>query len=181
MVDSNIKKITILKKDLPNYIGDNDSLSYQIRYRVVSEDKNRTSHWSPIYKVGETSTFEEVGFNIENIAGTSIPHNVIINDVAHLAGISWTMPALLITNPTNEEKILQEKQASIKNFDIYVQWKTGGTYGNWTWVGVSQGTQYSMTYPSTGPTHMKFRVQKITQVKQAFDAATYLISSEQTL
>ena len=90
------------------------------------------------------------------------------------------MPALLITNPTNEEKILQENQASIKNFDIYVQWKTGGVYGNWAWVGVSQSTKYSMTYP-TSPTHMKFRVQKITQVKQAFDAATYLISSEQTL
>jgi hypothetical protein len=181
MVDQNIKKVRILKKDLPNYIGNNDELFYQMRYRIVSEDKNRYSHWSPIHKLGSTSTFDEVGFDIEDIAGTNIPHNVIINDLAHLAGISWTMPALLITNPTNEEKILQEKQASIKNFDIYVQWKTSGTYGNWTWVGVSQGTEYSMTYPSTGPTHMKFRVQKVTQIKQAFDAATYLISAEQAL
>jgi hypothetical protein len=181
MVDQNIKKVRILKKDLPNYIGNNDELFYQMRYRIVSEDKNRYSHWSPIHKLGSTSTFDEVGFDIEDIAGTNISHNVIINDVAHLAIISWTMPALLITNPTNEEKILQEKQASIKNFDIYVQWKTGGTYGNWTWNGVSQGTQHSMTYPSTGPTHMKFRVQKVTQIKQAFDAATYLISAEQAL
>lgn len=181
MVDSNIKKITILKKDLPNYIGDNSSLSYQIKYRVVSEDKNRSSHWSPIYKVGETSTYEEVGFDINNVATTSIPHNVIMNSPVYLAGISWTMPALLITNPNNEQKILQEQQASIKNFDVYVQWKTGGSYGSWTWVGTSQGTQYSMTYPSTGPTHMKFRVQKVTQIKQAFNAATYLISTEQAL
>lgn len=178
MVDQNIKKVRILKKDLPNYVGNNDELFYQIRYRIVSEDKNRSSHWSPIHKLGSTSTFDEVGFDIEDIAGTSIPHNVIINN--GIAEISWTMPALLITNPTNEEKILQENQASIKNFDIYVQWKTDGVYGNWAWVGVSQGTKYSMTYP-TSPTHMKFRVQKITQVKQAFDAATYLISSEQTL
>jgi hypothetical protein len=28
---------------------------------------------------------------------------------------------------------------------------------------------------------MKFRVQKVTQIKQAFDAATYLISTEQAL
>lgn len=181
MVDQNIKKVRILKKDLPNYIGNNDELFYQMRYRVISEDKNRSSHWSPIHKLGSTSTFDEVGFNIEDIAGTSIPHNVIINTPVYLAGISWTMPALLITNPNSEEKILQEQQASIKNFDVYVQWKTGGSYGIWTWVGTSQGTQYSMTYPSTGPTHMKFRVQKVTQIKQAFNAATYLISTEQAL
>ena len=181
MVDSNIKKITILKKDLPNYIGDNDSLSYQVRYRVVSEDKNRSSHWSPIYKLGSTSTFDEVGFDINNISTTNISHNISIDKSNHMASITWTMPALLITNPTTAEKILQEQQASIKNFDVYVQWKTGLTWGSWTWVGTSQGAQYSMTYPTTGPTHMKFRIQKVTQVKQAFDAATYLISDEQDL
>ena len=134
MVDSNIKKVTILKKDLPNYIGDNSSLSYEIRYRVVSEDRNRSSHWSPIYKVGETSTYDETGFDIEDIAGT--PSSSFI---------------ICLTR-----------------------------YGIWFWVGSSSG-KYDMKYPSTGPTHMKFRIQKVTQIKQAFDAATYLISTEQAL
>ena len=180
MVDSNIKKVTILKKDLPNYIGDNSSLSYEIRYRVVSEDRNRSSHWSPIYKVGETSTYDEVGFDIEDIAGTSIPHNVYIDDSNHTAAITWTMPSLLITNPTDEQKIIQVYEGSLKSFDVYVQWKTSGSYGSWIWVGSSNG-KYDMKYPSTGPTHMKFRIQKVTQIKQAFDAATYLISTEQAL
>ena len=180
MVDSNIKKVTILKKDLPNYIGDNSSLSYEIRYRVVSEDRNRSSHWSPIYKVGETSTYDEVGFDIEDIAGTSIPHNVYIDDSNHLAAITWTMPSLLITNPTNEQKLTQVYEGSLKSFDVYVQWKISGSYGDWIWVGTSNG-KYDMKYPSTGPTHMKFRIQKVTQIKQAFDAATYLISTEQAL
>jgi hypothetical protein len=180
MVDSNIKKVTILKKDLPNYIGDNSSLSYEIRYRVVSEDRNRSSHWSPIYKVGETSTYDEVGFDIEDIAGTSIPHNVYIDDSNHLAAITWTMPSLLITNPTNEQKLTQVYEGSLKSFDVYVQWKISGSYGDWIWVGISNG-KYDMKYPSTGPTHMKFRIQKVTQIKQAFDAATYLISTEQAL
>ena len=61
MVDQNIKKVRILKKDLPNYVGNNDELFYQMRYRVVSEDKNRSSHWSPIHKLGSTSTLDEVG------------------------------------------------------------------------------------------------------------------------
>jgi len=47
MVDSNIKKTRILKSSLPPV--DHDTEKYNIRYRIISEDKNRTSHWSPIY------------------------------------------------------------------------------------------------------------------------------------
>ena len=47
MVDSNIKKTRILKSSLPPI--DHDTEKYNIRYRVISEDRNRTSHWSPIY------------------------------------------------------------------------------------------------------------------------------------
>jgi hypothetical protein len=47
MVDSNIKKTRVLKSSLPPI--DHDTEKYNIRYRVISEDRNRTSHWSPIY------------------------------------------------------------------------------------------------------------------------------------
>jgi len=47
MADANIKKTRILKSALPPV--DFDTLKYNTRYRIVSEDKNRTSHWSPIY------------------------------------------------------------------------------------------------------------------------------------
>jgi hypothetical protein len=47
MPDANIKKTRILKSALPPI--DSDTLKYNARYRVISEDKNRTSHWSPIY------------------------------------------------------------------------------------------------------------------------------------
>jgi uncharacterized protein (DUF2141 family) len=47
MADANIKKIRILKSALPAI--DHDTLKYNARYRLISEDKNRTSHWSPIY------------------------------------------------------------------------------------------------------------------------------------
>ena len=33
------------------------SLKYNLRYRIVSDDRNRTSHWSPIYNIsGESIT-----------------------------------------------------------------------------------------------------------------------------
>lgn len=47
MADANIKKTRILKSALPPV--DYDTLKYNTRYRVISEDRNRTSHWSPIY------------------------------------------------------------------------------------------------------------------------------------
>ena len=47
MADANIKKTRILKSALPAI--DHDTLKYNARYRLISEDKNRTSHWSPIY------------------------------------------------------------------------------------------------------------------------------------
>jgi len=47
MVDPNIKKITVKRSSLPPV--DHDSQKYNIRYRVISEDKNRSSHWSSIY------------------------------------------------------------------------------------------------------------------------------------
>jgi hypothetical protein len=43
--DSGIKNIIIQKKDLPAYDGKNSS--YTIRYKIVSSDGNRSSHWSP--------------------------------------------------------------------------------------------------------------------------------------
>jgi hypothetical protein len=47
MADANIKKIRILKSSLPPI--DHDTEKYNLRYRIISEDRNRTSHWSPIY------------------------------------------------------------------------------------------------------------------------------------
>jgi len=47
MADSNIKKFRIPKSSIPPI--DHDTSKYNVRYRVISEDKNRVSHWSPIY------------------------------------------------------------------------------------------------------------------------------------
>jgi hypothetical protein len=53
MADANIKKLRVLKSSLPPI--DHDTLKYNLRYRIVSDDRNRTSHWSPVYNIsGET-------------------------------------------------------------------------------------------------------------------------------
>jgi hypothetical protein len=53
MADSGIKKAVIKKSSLPAI--DSDNIGYIFRYRVVSEDKNRTSQWSPVNVVTDNS------------------------------------------------------------------------------------------------------------------------------
>ena len=53
MADAGIKKVIIRKALLPAL--DHDKVGYIFRYRIVSEDKNRTSQWSPINLVLDNS------------------------------------------------------------------------------------------------------------------------------
>jgi hypothetical protein len=46
---SRIKKVIIPKSMLREIDGETNS--YLVRYRIVSEDRNRASHWSPIFYV----------------------------------------------------------------------------------------------------------------------------------
>jgi hypothetical protein len=48
VADSGIKKAIVAKNDLPPVTSNN---SYRVRFRIISEDRNRTSHWSPITEV----------------------------------------------------------------------------------------------------------------------------------
>ncbi len=61
-VDPGIKKVTITKSSLPPVNGINQS--YILRYRIVSEDKNRYSHWSPQYVV-PAQPIEEINFSLK--------------------------------------------------------------------------------------------------------------------
>jgi hypothetical protein len=47
--DSGIKKVTIPEADLPDLLP--GLTKYVVRFRFVSDDKNRTSHWSPSQEV----------------------------------------------------------------------------------------------------------------------------------
>lgn len=64
MADSQVKKVIIKKEDLPAFNG--ITQSYTVRYRIVSEDKNRNSHWSPYYSVTKEET-EQVACSVQVI------------------------------------------------------------------------------------------------------------------
>lgn len=66
------KQVIIKKGDFPPLSPNGE---YLIRYRIISEDKNRRSHWSPVYKI-DVSNF------IDPVEG-----NVLINQ--NLVTIAW--------------------------------------------------------------------------------------------
>jgi hypothetical protein len=68
MADLNIKKVFITNDKL-GAIGAGNT--YLLRYRIVSEDKNRFSHWSSIYQIsGDTVSHNNIGDL--NIIGNTI-------------------------------------------------------------------------------------------------------------
>lgn len=67
MADQGIKKVVVPKASLPSLHGDGQD--YLIRYRVVSEDKNRSSHWSPIYSIDITPV-DSINYSVDVITNS---------------------------------------------------------------------------------------------------------------
>lgn len=81
MADANIKKVRIPFSDLPpiNSITE----GYSVRYRILSEDKNRASHWSPVYLIQPDYTY--------------ISNNIEFNSGNQIANITWD-PVIVLKN-----------------------------------------------------------------------------------
>ena len=127
MADSGIKQVVIENSELPaiqlttayNESTERDEIGilyYDFRYRVVSEDKNRYSHWSPIirYPMPElTSPFPYTAANRFSISKSGNPE--VINAV-------WSFPGEA-ENPSDLEKIY----ANTRSFDVWLRWNNNNT------------------------------------------------------
>lgn len=77
MADKNIKKSIIKKQDLPPFSGETGKI--RLRYRIISEDRNRSSHWSKIHEVAMPVIASPYSYtlSIQKQGSTSI-HEVIL-------------------------------------------------------------------------------------------------------
>ena len=73
MADNRIKKVIINKASLPPLNGDIES--YVVRYRIISEDRNRVSHWSPQFYVSANAPEVE---DLSNIEVTKSQDSIIV-------------------------------------------------------------------------------------------------------
>lgn len=132
--DAGIKNAKVLKEDIPGVSSTNpNALGYFVRYRIVSDDKNRSSHWSP-YHFLLTGELQTVPCSVTT-SGTSPK---VINMV-------WQHPK--VSADSNEISIFKE-------YDIYI--KTN--LKDWYFLDKSSSTQFSSLVPS-GASSIQVAVQ----------------------
>lgn len=111
-----VKKVIIKKQDLPAFNG--VSQNYLVRYRIVSEDKNRSSHWSPYYSLVNPQS-EQVNCSVQIIensvtmiwkqpASTANQYDIYFN----LNGEGWTYIAS--SSSTQFSTLIEESNTTIQ-------------------------------------------------------------------
>jgi hypothetical protein len=97
------KKVTITNNDSPPLSPNGE---YLLRYRIISEDKNRTSHWSPIYKL-----------DVSNLIVPVIGAVVVANNIVYIAwdetSLKTSYDIFVRFNFEIEHKSLTDNVASI--------------------------------------------------------------------
>ena len=153
MSNPTVKKVTIKKQDLPALNG--VSQNYLVRYRIVSEDRNRASHWSPRYKI---NVEPEIDREIDP-PEPWIPHSVVASENKQIINVVWTSPANLKSD-----------------FDLYVKWGTD----NFKYIASIQTSSYTIQVPS-GYSTAEFALQVATFPKERFTKATLFESDPVSL
>lgn len=123
MADAGIRKIIYRQEDLPEINVDLEG--YLVRYRVISDDRNRTSHWSPLFLVKPEYTYTSGLTSI----GKSADH---VN---------------LIWDPVQIYKDNNFIRNAVE-YDIWLRWdKEDG--GDWVYAERVEGTSSIFIIPNT--------------------------------
>lgn len=157
MADAGIKKITIKSADFP-YIqftkafnpstlrDEIDELYYNFRYRIISEDKNRTSAWAPIERI----VMPDVTAPFPYTSDARVAVSTTANGTQKIATAVWTNPQAA-DNPTDFEKIFNK----ISVFDVWIRWNSTSTddpaaagWSAWEFAGNVSSNSFSVLIPS---------------------------------
>jgi hypothetical protein len=176
MADEGIKKARIPFGEYPlvqfttklnNDRQEIDSLYYDFRYRIVSEDRNRFSHWSPI----QSKVFPSLGS--EDLPNYPYTDRMIITSTVSpsIVSATWsppTEPADLSTTPLTFENAINRKTL----YDIWIRWNLSKTTNpiaaGWTeWQYVRRESSNSFSTPKTvsGYQSIDIAIQLPTEIK----------------
>lgn len=142
-----IKKVIIPKAQLTDFSGAVGS--YKVKYRIITDDNNRVSHWSPVY---------------------NIPVNITPNTLRVF--FTSTIPV-----DSSQEKIISavwlESTNSIEKFDIYLKYNGDS---NWRFVRSTINNEFR-TIPEVGKTSVMIAIQASTFPKERYPSATLFEST----
>jgi hypothetical protein len=146
-----IKKAKIASASLPPL--NSETLKYDMRYRIISEDKKLFSHWSPTISVDPGYTFVSGNLNISHAAG-------IVNVV-------WDAVDIKIGS-----NIIQKA----KEYDVWIKWSRTNANGDWINKERVSSTSAGFAVPST------FFINGVDQVQapNRFQIEVYLVGNPVT-
>lgn len=123
MSDAGIKNIKVLNADLP--IINTKISGYAVRYRIVSEDKNRVSHWSPLHYLDAEYTY--------------VPGQIKISKSSDSVSVIW-----------DKVKIIKNELSlgNIRDYEVWIKWGKSGL-GDWIYDGKSQTNNLGFIIPET--------------------------------
>jgi len=139
--DSGIKKAKVAVGDLPPISSETEG--YSIRYRIVSEDKNRVSHWSPVYLIKPEYTF--------------VPGSIRFSSGNQIANFTWDAVTVLkdiATIQTINNKVLHSKIATLTTAGAHYM-----KIGDWVTISGVDAT-FNGTYQLTAVTANTFSYYK---------------------
>lgn len=106
---ASIRKVRVLKNDLPPINSERGK--YLVRYRIISEDRNRISHWSPQFEISpsalDLSAAEDSNIDLSVIGETLIA--------------KWNISAWA------QEEFAKNPTLSTASYDVYVAWGSSPT------------------------------------------------------
>jgi hypothetical protein len=118
-----IKKYKIPNVNLPPMLVGEEG--YLVRYRIVSEDKNRYSHWSNMQTIKPQYTF--------------VPGSISFNKSGGIALLAWDP----VTIKLGDQVVRQAHE-----YDIWLRWDRNDS-GDWLYKERIDTSNLSITIPST--------------------------------
>jgi hypothetical protein len=119
-----IKKAKVLKENLPPINSINGT--YSVRYRLISEDKNRVSAWSSVYTVDPNYTY--------------VPGKINVSSSDGVVRIAWDSVTV---------KIGANVIRQAKDYDIFVKWSKSAGLGDWNYVERISTNSTTLVVPDT--------------------------------
>jgi hypothetical protein len=141
MADLGIKKYRQKYVDLPPISA--ETQGYSVRYRIISEDRNRTSHWSPVYLVVPDYVY--------------VPGNIEVQSANQVINFTWDPVTILKTNSSNNDiinKSLTNDLATLTTSDAHYM-----NVGDWVTVEGVDAT-FNGTYKINAITNNTFSYYK---------------------
>jgi hypothetical protein len=119
------KKIIIPRENLPNI--NVLTKNYEVRFRLVSEDRNRFSYWSPTFSVDPDYTYV-----------TS--ESLIIEKHTGYTSATW--------NPVVVQKDSQSV-GGLQEYDLWIRWGTDPSQGTWEYYERISATSEDFVKPTS--------------------------------